>query len=552
MILNLSIKNFAIIEDININFKEGMNILLGETGAGKSIIIDAISLLMGSRSDFDKIRNGESKAIVEGTFLINNPETKKLINDKYSLIEDDDVLVVSRTLESAKSICRVNYRIVPQNALKEIMENIVDIHSQHKNNSFFDDKKQIDFLDLFIKKNGNQTFVQLQDEYNKLFSNYLKENNLLDEMIEKQKTFTDLDYLTFQIEEIEKLNLKENEIEEIENELIQLNSFEKIYTSYSNFQTNYQEASSFLYQAKKDLAHINNDLFEKETSRFEELYYELEDTVESMKTIFSNLENSKERIDYLTERKLSLAPLRRKYGRSSLEIINAYNDMKKDLDLIINFDDNIARQSKLIDKIRNELTTIGNEISSLRGEASYELEKLMNEQFKSLSLNDALFKVKIERNDLNIKGIDTINFLFRANLGSKFLSLGQSASLGETSRINLAYKLVFNKLNPVETIIFDEIDTGISSNVAVLVARKIRELSKNTQSIIISHLPQMVASADYALYVSKINENNITKTKIRNLNQNEVVEEISKMISGDQCNTNTYQAAKDLIFDMRK
>lgn len=552
MILSLNIKNFAIIEDISINFKDGMNILLGETGAGKSIIIDAISLLMGSRSDFDKIRNGETKAIVEGTFVINNQNTKDLINDKYSLIEDDNILVVSRTLENAKSICRVNYRVMPQSALKEIMEHIIDVHSQHKNNSFFDDKQQIDFIDLYLKKNKQDEYCSIYNKYSTLYSNYQKELKHLEDLIEKQKRFDDVDYLLFQILEIEKHNLKENEIEDIEDELIRLNSFEKTYNFYRNFEENYQNASQYLYQAKKDLSHISDDIFEKETSRFDELYYELEDTVDNIKSIFSSLENSRERIDYLTSRKLELAPLRRKYGRSTEEILSAYNQMKENYDLVNNFGDVINKQEKLIDSILKDLLKVGSELTSFRRAAGDELEIKMNSEFKSLSLDNALFKVNIDEINPNNKGCDNVKFLFQANLGSKFLSLGQSASLGETSRINLAYKLVFNKLNPVETIIFDEIDTGISSKVAVLVARKIKELSTTTQSIIISHLPQMVAAGDNALYVSKKNENNVTKTVIKELDEQQIVEEISKMISGDELNNNSYQAAKDLIQNMRK
>ena len=552
MILSLNIKNFAIIEDISINFKDGMNILLGETGAGKSIIIDAISLLMGSRSDFDKIRNGETKAIVEGTFVINNQNTKELINDKYSLIEDDNILVVSRTLENAKSICRVNYRVMPQSALKEIMEHIIDVHSQHKNNSFFDDKQQIDFIDLYLKKNKQDEYCSIYNKYSTLYSNYQKELRHLEDLKEKQKSFDDVDYLLFQIQEIEKHNLKENEIEEIEDELIRLNSFEKTYNFYKNFEENYQNASQYLYQAKKDLSHISDDIFEKETSKFDELYYELEDTVDNIKSIFSSLENSRDRIDYLTSRKLELAPLRRKYGRSTEEILSAYNQMKEDYDLVNNFDDVINKQEKFIDSILKDLLKVASELTSFRRAAGEELEIKMNSEFKSLSLDNALFKVNIDQINPNNKGCDNVKFLFQANLGSKFLSLGQSASLGETSRINLAYKLVFNKLNPVETIIFDEIDTGISSKVAVLVARKIKELSSTTQSIIISHLPQMVAAGDNALYVSKKNENNVTKTVIKELDEQQIVEEISKMISGDELNNNSYQAAKDLIQNMRK
>lgn len=555
MILSLNIKNFAIIEDINISFNNGMNILLGETGAGKSIIIDAIGLLMGNRSDFDKIRNGETKALVEGTFQITNKVIKDEINEKYNLIEEDDIIVVSRTLENGKSICRLNYRIVPQSVLKDVMEGIIDIHSQHKNNSFFLDKKQIEYVDLYLNKNKefeSYKINELFSSYEEQYTNYLDAKRKYQELLDKQNELEDRDYLEFQIAEIEKCDIKENEIEDIEEELVRLNSFEKIFTYFKSFEENFNNASSYLYQSKKDLSHINDDSFSSEIEKFNSLYYELEDNFENIKSLFSSLEDSNNRIEYLNNRKLQLSPLRRKYGRSTSEILSYLNQAKESLDLIDNFDDVLSKQEKLINDYYTKSVEIAENISKLRLKAAKKLEDDMNNKFNSLALSNAKFKVQFNRCEICKNGVDQILFLIQANAGSKFLSLSQSASLGETSRINLAYKLVFNKLNPVETIIFDEIDTGISSKVGVLVSKKIKELSSLTQTIVISHLPQMVAIGDYAYFVSKETSDYKTKTNIKLLNDSEIMEEVAKMISGSECNNISYDAAKELIASMKK
>lgn len=555
MLDSLKIKNFAIIEDLNISFSKGMNILLGETGAGKSIIIDALGLLMGNRSDFDKIRNGEIKALVEGSFYIDNEVLKNKINAQYDFIEDDNLLVVSRTLESGKSICRVNYHLVSQSVLKQIMEDIIDIHSQHKNNSFFNEKEQIDFLDLYINKNhdlNSLNFNKTKKEYDEVYKSYIKETKILKELINKRKELEDIDYLSYQIQEIEKVNLKENEIEEIEDELIRLNSFEKIYEQYHAFEENYSQASNYLYQAKKDLNGIKDDKFAFQIERFESSYYELDDVFDSIKSLFNELEDAKERIEYLTKRKLELAPLRRKYGRSTTEILSFLNSAKETIDLAINFENTLSNQEKTIEELSKKAIAKGKELSMLRKEGAKDLEMNMLAQFKDLALNNASFKVEFNEDNINNKGIDQIKFLLQANVGSKFLSLSQSASLGETSRINLAFKVVFNNLNPVETIIFDEIDTGISSQIGVLTAKKIKQISGLCQSIVITHLPQMAAICDHCYFVSKESNDITTKTKIKKLTKDELITEIAKMISGQECNNISYQAAKELVENMNK
>lgn len=554
MLKSLSIKNFAIIQDITIHFEKGMNILLGETGAGKSIIIDALGLLLGNRSDFDKIRNGEKKASIEGTFIIENESIKEYINGKYDLIEDDNLLVVTRILEDGKSYCKINFHNVPQSVLKDVMESVVDIHSQHKDNSFFDEKKQLDYIDLYLEKNKNlekEDFLSLKRDFANHFKKLNEEKEKLVSLNKKKDSLDDISYIEYQIKEIEKANLKENEIEEIEDELIKLNSLSKIYSSYQNFQENYSNASINLYQAKRDLDSIHEDFLQEQIERFNNIYYELEDCYDAIKSEISSIEESKQRLEYLQSRKLELSPLKRKYGRSTQEIFDQYNKMKEDLDINYNIDEMILSQEKVIQNEEKNCDELASLISQKRALSCRLLEKEMNLALKSLALNNSEFKIDMKETNLNKLGKDSISFLLRANVGSRFLPLRECASLGETSRINLAYKLVFNALNPVSTIVFDEIDTGISSSVGVLVSKRIKELSKNSQVIVITHLPQMAAAGDYTLFVSKSSDNTNTTTQVKVLSDEERVYEISKMLSGEEVDNLALENARNLIKNMK-
>lgn len=554
MLKSLSIKNFAIIQDITIHFEKGMNILLGETGAGKSIIIDALGLLLGNRSDFDKIRNGEKKASIEGTFIIENESIKEYINGKYDLIEDDNLLVVTRTLEEGKSYCKINFHNVPQSVLKDVMESVVDIHSQHKDNSFFDEKRQLDYIDLFLEKNKNlekEDFFSLKRDFANHFKKLNEEKEKLASLVNRKDSLDDISYIEYQIQEIEKANLKENEIEEIEDELIKLNSLSKIYSSYQNFQENYSNASINLYQAKRDLDSIHEDFLQEQIERFNNIYYELEDCYDAIKSEISSIEESKQRLEYLQSRKLELSPLKRKYGRSTQEIFDQYNKMKEDLDIHYNIDEMILSQKKVIQNEEKNCDELASLISQKRALSCRLLEKEMNLALKSLALNNSEFKIDMKETNLNKLGKDSISFLLRANVGSRFLPLRECASLGETSRINLAYKLVFNALNPVSTIVFDEIDTGISSSVGVLVSKRIKELSKNSQVIVITHLPQMAAAGDYTLFVSKSSDNTNTTTQVKVLSDEERVYEISKMLSGEEVDNLALENARNLIKNMK-
>lgn len=561
MLEHLVIKNFAIIEDIEVSFKDGMNCIVGETGAGKSIIIDALSLLKGEKSNFDKIRNGESKAFIEGSFYIDDIDLINDINSSYDdLIEEDRLLHVSRTLDiSNKSICKINYRNVPLSVLKKIMEQIIDIHSQHKDNSFFDEKKQILFVDSYANKLDNDDIKKINDLYcNDInfvylttYNQYLNEKRKLSDLFEKQSSFEDLDLLQYQYDELEKANIQENEIENIEAELKTLESFEELANAIDNYESNYNEASNFLYLSKKSLANIKNDFLIEETEKFNDLYYQLDDLHKQIMNKFNNLSSNQAKLEYLRERKSVLYALRRKYGRTTSDILEYFKNIKEEIDLITNFDYVIEEQKKSIEILEKELNSVASDLSKIRKETCIQLEKHVNQQLNDLMLENSDFKIEITKCELNKYGFDDIKFKLRANTGGKYLSLISTASLGETSRINLALKTVFNELRPVGTMIFDEIDTGISGRVAVGVSKKIHDISKSSQTIVITHLPQVSAIGDHHYYVSKYVENNLTKTKIAELTNDEVISNVAYMMTGDSPTDESVTLAKQLIESLK-
>lgn len=557
MLEHLVIKNFAIIEDIEVSFKDGMNCIVGETGAGKSIIIDALSLLKGEKSKFDKIRNGESRAFIEGSFYINDTSLINEINLEYdNLIEEDHLLHVSRTLDiSNRSITRINYRNVPLSVLKKIMEQIIDIHSQHKDNSFFDERKQINFVDSYSFRLNNPDIQNINDlycgdiqfVYSTHYNQYISEKKKLQELLDRQSSFEDLELLTYQFNELERANVQENEIEDIEIELKNLESFEELSNAMDNFESNYSQISSLMYASRKALQSLKSDLFSSESEKFNDLYYELEDLHDEVINKYNHLSNNQARLEELRERKSLLYGLRRKYGRTTSDILNYFKSIKEEIDLINNFDYIIANQKKSIEILEKELNNVAKDISQIRKITAKCLEEEINKQLHDLLLDNSDFKIEINQTELNKNGYDAIIFKLRANAGGKYLSLQSTASLGETSRINLALKTVLNALNPVGTIIFDEIDTGISGKVATKVSKKIYEISKVSQTLVITHLPQVSARGDHHYFVSKYVENNLTKTKIDELNNDEVTNNIAYMMTGEAPTSESIALAKQLI-----
>lgn len=546
MLEHLTIKNFAIIEDLDIDFPNGFISLSGETGAGKSIIIEAIFLLMGERASYEKIRLNKSRAFIEGVFKIES-ETTKMILDNY--IDEDDRIIISRILDkTGKTTIKINDHIITVSTLKRVSSLLLDIHSQQKDHDFLQSSRQIDLLDLYISKTCTPDEFKIYETYRCNYQNYIDLKNEYNNYLQEYSCLDDLETLKYQFDELEKIDIKEHEMEDLEEEKEKLSSFSRMSERINNFLSAYEEAKKYLYDAKKSLDNIDNADIDPLKERFITNYFELEDVNNEISYIFDNYFDMLERLEYITNRLSLLHSLRRKYGYSSEEIIAYKDNLSKKLNGFSNFQIRKNEFQEDIKNIENELLENANKLTKLRRKYSNNIEDDINNQLKDLYLENASFKVNIDFIDeFNKKGNNNVIFLLKANAGGEYLPLEKTASLGETSRLNLALKTVFNDLNPVDTIIFDEIDVGVSGRVAYSLANKMKMISAKSQVICISHLPQICAKADYHYYVKKEVVDDLTYSSIKLLNDDERIYEIAKMLSNEKVNEASLKAAKEML-----
>lgn len=548
MLEQLSIKNFAIIEDLSITFNKGFSAISGETGAGKSIIIAALNMLLGERSVFDKIRSDKQKAFIEGVFKVENKKLRNEIEDIIDEELEDDTLILFRSLDkSNKTSIKINNRTFSLSVLKEISSKLLDIHSSQKDLSYLKEENQLSLLDEYIIRHKNKDDLLVFDEYKSAYNELIEVEKEIELLNSSVKDYDDIDILEYQVKELEKADIQPQEMENLEEEKASLSNFSKTSERIIAFLNTYQEASSLLYKAKKELSYINDDNFSSYDEKFNEAYYELEDINDEINNKFEELSSSLNRLEYINDRLFFLHSLRKKYGYTTDDILSTFEKLKIQLDNIKNFDVEINKLNVKKNNVLFELNNKANALNKVREKYALLLNEEVNAQLKDLYLNNAEFKCNITKNsNYSNKGNDKIKFLLRANVGQEFLSLEKTASLGETSRLNLALKTVFNKLNSIPCIIFDEIDIGISGRVATSVCKKMKEISNYSQVITISHLPSVAAGAKYHYFVKKEVINDETFSSISLLNNEERIIEIAKMISGE-VNDASLNAAKDLI-----
>ena len=547
MLANLRIENFAIIEDIDINFSKGMNVLMGETGAGKSIIIDALDLLSGGRSTFSKLRDDSKKAFIEGRFVFEDDFIEK--NEEIKEYLEGNELVISRVLLPNKtSSCRINGLTTSLSNVQKIMKKVIDIHSQGDNSLLLDERNYLSLLDNYLEE---KDYDELKD---KVSANY-KKINLKRKEIEDYKKETNLvdeDYLRYQVEEISRFNLKENEIEDLNEELYSLDEYSKINDSFKAFKDFYYgnnsiSVDSFLSSLKGFITPLNKSLLENEASKAIESIYELENNLDEIFSKYDKLDFSEERIDEINRRLYELSGLQHKFGKRTSDILARYEDYKTKLDNISNYQENLDRLESELEALREETMKDSIKLSSLREKRSSKLIKAINDELNDLGIKEGGFSISLERKELSSFGIDQVNFMISLNKGMKFVSLKEAASGGENSRLMLALKTVFNKINPYDVMIFDEIDVGISGNIAFKVSKKIEEISSSSQVIVISHLVQVVANGDNHLFVFKEDGEEKTTSHIKYLTEEELVNEVAKMLSLDKVSESSLASSRELI-----
>ena len=552
MLANLRIENFAIIEDIDINFSKGMNVLMGETGAGKSIIIDALDLLSGGRSTFSKLRDDSKKAFIEGRFVFEDDFIEK--NEEIKEYLEGNELVISRVLLPNKtSSCRINGLTTSLSNVQKIMKKVIDIHSQGDNSLLLDERNYLSLLDNYLEE---KDYDELK---NKVSANY-KKINLKRKEIEDYKKETNLvdeDYLRYQVEEISRFNLKENEIEDLNEELYSLDEYSKINDSFKAFKDFYYgnnsiSVDSFLSSLKGFITPLNKSLLENEASKAIESIYELENNLDEMFSKYDKLDFSEERIDEINRRLYELSGLQHKFGKRTSDILARYEDYKTKLDNISNYQENLDRLENELEALRDETMNDSIKLSSLREKRSTKLIKAINDELNDLGIKEGGFSISLERKELSASGIDQVNFMISLNKGMKFVSLKEAASGGENSRLMLALKTVFNKINPYDVMIFDEIDVGISGNIAFKVSKKIEEISSSSQVIVISHLVQVVANGDNHLFVYKEDGEEKTTSHIKYLTEEELVNEVAKMLSLDKVSESSLASSRELINSFKR
>ena len=552
MLANLRIENFAIIEDIDINFSKGMNVLMGETGAGKSIIIDALDLLSGGRSTFSKLRDDSKKAFIEGRFVFEDDFVEK--NEEIKEYLEGNELVISRVLLPNKtSSCRINGLTTSLSNVQKIMKKVIDIHSQGDNSLLLDERNYLSLLDNYLEE---KDYDELK---NKVSANY-KKINLKRKEIEDYKKETNLvdeDYLRYQVEEISRFNLKENEIEDLNEELYSLDEYSKINDSFKAFKDFYYgnnsiSVDSFLSSLKGFITPLNKSLLENEASKAIESIYELENNLDEMFSKYDKLDFSEERIDEINRRLYELSGLQHKFGKRTSDILARYEDYKTKLDNISNYQENLDKLESELEALRDETMKDSIKLSSLREKRSSKLIKAINDELNDLGIKEGGFSISLERKELSASGIDQVNFMISLNKGMKFVSLKEAASGGENSRLMLALKTVFNKINPYDVMIFDEIDVGISGNIAFKVSKKIEEISSSSQVIVISHLVQVVANGDNHLFVYKEDGEEKTTSHIKYLTEEELVREVAKMLSLDKVSESSLASSRELINSFKR
>ena len=548
MLSELRISNFALIDDLDVSFSSKMNVLLGETGAGKSLLVDAISLLSGKRADFGKLKDESKKALIEGTFTFSEDfiRTHKELEE---YIEGNSLTITRVLLPSKSAIARINGETISLSSLRKIAEQIIDIHSQQDSSLLYDEKNYLSLLDSY--KSSTSNLNKVKEEYSKAFKE-IKELQKEKEEFINSNNISDKDYLEFQVKEIQKFDIKENEIEDLNEELMSLESFEQIENTYSELEDTISPNSSITFsdlisKIRRILIGFNNSSLEEQAKKLSSSLEEVEENILILSQKYENLDFSPKRIDEINQRLFSLTSLQRKYGKSTSDILEALKRMVKALEDLNSYDDKLKEFELKEKELDSKIKVLASKLTSKRKDLASSLEKEVNSELESLGLLSGGFKIEVLETQISSSGQDNVSFKICMNKGSKFISLKEAASGGENSRLNLALKSVFNKLKPYDTLIFDEIDTGVSGAIASKVANKIHELSSFSSIIVITHLPQVVARGDSHYFASKQINQNTTTSSLEKIEGERVVIEVAKMLSGDELNNSAIQAARELI-----
>lgn len=544
MLLNLHVKNFALIDEADVDFEKGLNILTGETGAGKSIILGSMNLALGAKADKDSIRAGAEYALVEITFSIENEAQKNTLNS-LDIYPEDGVVVIQRKILPARSVFKVNGETVNASVVKEIANVLIDVYGQHDYQYLLKPQKHIEILDSY----GNDAFSALLKEYRDVYRQYVSlKNELNAPEIDEVKREREVSLLKYQINEIESASLKDGEEEEIQNRLRILENSAKIQDSLNNirnylFEMN-SSASENVDLALREILSISN--IDENLSGMSQEIGTLSDSLSDISREINNyLEDyalDEETLDIMRERYELINDLERKYGKTINDINKFYEEKKSELEVLLNLDEKKAMLEKEFEKISIKLKNLADKLNLERKDIAIRFDKEIVQSLTDLNFNQADFKTEISSfEDYTLNGLDKVSFTISTNPGEARKPLENVASGGELSRIMLAIKAVAANSDQTDTLIFDEIDAGISGVTAWKVAEKLSSLSNSHQIVCITHLQQIAAMADKHFEIKKsVNEDNRTSTSINCLDEDGQIKEIVRML-GDESSSDTFR-----------
>lgn len=550
MLRELRLNNLAIIKNLDLEFNEGLISLTGETGAGKSIILDGISLLIGERSNLEMIRTGEESLFAEGAFDLSEVQKEKL-NKLGFEIEDDELIISRYFYRNSKSKITVNGMRMTVSKLKELMRNVLDLVGQHEHQYLLNKNYHLGLLDRFLDKNGQELAKEIRNNVSSL----KMINKKIEEIeTEKFRIMEKKDILEFQSNEIASLGLKENEDNELEEEYkILFNAgkiSEKLENSIQRLKEGEYSVINSLGKIKKNLEQLSDisETYSELKEKIENIIYEVDDIGYSLEDMVENVESDDVRLEKVISRIDEINKLKLKYGSTIEEILAFREENEKKLSLI-KFENNELADLK---KEKEEKAKIyfenSRKLREIRKKVAENLEKTINVQLKDLNMANSKFKVAFsEKTVISSKGMDDVEFMMVTNLGENYKPLAKIASGGEISRIMLALKTVFSSVDNISVLIFDEIDTGISGETVRKVAEKLKELSGTVQVICVTHSPQIAGKSNQQFFIKKEIENNVTETKVRELNTDERIREIARIISGDNITETSIKHAKEIM-----
>ena len=555
MLVQLEIQNIALIEHICIDFEPGFQVLSGETGAGKSIIIDSIHTILGGRTTRELIRTGCDNASVTAIFYDTSSQLQDVLQAQGIEPEEDDNLILYREISlSGRNVCKVNRKAVPLSVLREIGAALIDVHGQHDNQSLLDTEKQLELLDGFC---GND-FGVLKQEFAEILAQYRSLRQQLKQLTSNERDRASrLDFLSYQINEIQQAKLKNGEEQALLSRKNILLSAEKIQGALA-------EAYAVLYDGNKKDDNVRDMLCEAENAlqslgkidacysdlaaKIEECRYQLEDITDQIREQRDNVEVEPNELEELEERLYLISQLKRKYGGSIEEILAYLTKAEEEYEVLSHFAENTQALEAEIGELRVKLKDLAGKMTERRRQTASMLEKNILEQLKDLEMPHAQFEIAITKTEAFVEtGWDQVEFFISPNLGEPVKPLAKIASGGEMSRMMLAMKAVLANVDQIPTLIFDEIDTGISGVAAARVADKMRMLSNNHQVLCVTHLARIAASANHNIYIEKIMENGTTRTKVTPLTGESLVLEIARLLDGETCTETTKQHSREML-----